>query len=243
MIVEDERLAREELEFLLSQEDDIRLIASLRCGGKLLELVEEHHPDLVFLDIQIPDINGVELAQILNKKKKPPLIIFSTAYQEFAVEAFGLNVVDYLLKPYETGRFKNSMFRVRNILKEKNKLTTTNSFGKLLIEEGNNIILLDPKEIVFAEKVGRHLVIYTETRVITTKMTIVDLENLTRNQAFIKPHRSYLVNEKYIKELRPWINGAYNMFLSNKSETKIPVPRTAIKNLLQQLNGEKGSHI
>lgn len=113
MIAEDERLAREELAYLLEQEPDIEMLPYAASGRELLELAAQWQPDVVFLDVHMPELEGLQAARMLKASPHSPLIVFTTAYDEYAVEAFGLNAIDYLLKPYSHIRFKESLERIR----------------------------------------------------------------------------------------------------------------------------------
>ncbi|WP_456277681.1 LytR/AlgR family response regulator transcription factor [Bacillus sp. AK128] len=240
MIAEDERLAREELEYLLRQEPDLELLPSAVDGKELLALVDQLHPDVIFMDIRMPEMEGTKAATLLSSKPDGgPFIVFCTAYEQFALEAFRLNAVDYLLKPYEVLRLKECLKRVRDRMRVANSRmrSTTPSNSRIIIEEGENIVVLDPYEIIYAEKEEKHLVIHTNKRKIKAKMSIQQFEDsFNDQQQFIKPHRSYLVNIDYINEIRPWINGAYNIKLKHDSKATIPVSRNTIKTVLSVLN-------
>lgn len=252
MIAEDERLAREELAYLVQQEEGFVLCPSAENGEQLLELFHRYHPDVIFLDIHMPSLSGIEVAKRLlieGKGTHPymPLFVFSTAYDEYAIEAFNLEAVDYLLKPYDTQRFKMAASRIRkrlqyheNEFNEQAEESTViakrlgpNHQAKLLIEEGENKIILAPQSIQYVVKKERFIEIHTEQGEIQAKMTLQELEDKVKDFPFFRPHRSYLVNLDYIYEISPWFNGAYNAILKNKEKTKIPVSRTTAKALFK----------
>ncbi|WP_246942674.1 LytR/AlgR family response regulator transcription factor [Bacillus pinisoli] len=239
MIAEDERLARDELEYLLKQESDLQLLPSAGDGKELLALVDEHHPDVIFMDVRMPEMEGTKAAALLSSKPGGgPLIVFCTAFEQFALEAFGLNAVDYLLKPYEVLRLKECLKRVRERYHSIHAQTSpAPGIDRIVVEEGENIIILEPKDIIFAEKDEKHLIIHTGKRKVKTRMSIQQFEDsFNKNQQFLKPHRSYLVNIDHINEIRPWMNGAYNIVLREDQDTRIPVSRTSIKTVLSVLN-------
>lgn len=243
MIAEDERLAREELYYLLQQEPDVELLPYATNGRELLEMVETHQPDVVFLDIKMPELEGAQAARMLAARKQQPLIVFSTAYEEYAVEAFKLHAVDYLLKPTEPKRLKETMHRVRERL-EKSRAETAASAAagpvklpKLLVEENNRLVVIDPASIVYAVREERLVRMYTQKQFYTTKMTLAQLEEKLQSYDFYRTHKSYLVNLQYVSELEPWFNGAYNLTVKGDSRTRIPVSRTAVKDLLKRLEG------
>lgn len=239
MIAEDERLAREELIYLLQQEPDVELLPYATNGRELLEMVEQHEPDVVFLDIKMPELEGAQAARMLASRKHQPLIVFSTAYEEFAVDAFKLHAVDYLLKPTEPKRLKETLERVRERL-SKSKGTEPHSVKrtKLLVEENSRLVVIDPATIIYAVREERFVQISTQTQTFTTRMTLTQLEEkLVNAYDFFRTHKSYLVNLQYVSELEPWFNGAYNLIVKGNGHIRIPVSRTAVKDLLKRLEG------
>jgi two-component system, LytTR family, response regulator LytT len=254
MIAEDERLVREELAYLIQQEEDFDLCPSAENGEQLLELFHRYHPDVIFLDIHMPSLSGIEVAKKLmmqgnGKHPRMPLIVFSTAYDEYAIEAFNLDAVDYLLKPFDEGRFKMAAARIRKRLQNdrngldvqeevpdvRSKQSGPNHHAKLLIEEGEKKIVITPQSIQYAVKRERFIEIHTDQGEIQAKMTLQELENKVKGLPFFRPHRSYLVNLDYIYEISPWFNGAYNAILKNNEKTKIPVSRTTAKDFFKIL--------
>lgn len=252
MIADDERLAREELKYLLEQEEDVEMLPSASNGLELIELVKEHHPDVVFLDIQMPEMQGLQAARMLSSRKDSPFIVFSTAHDEYAVEAFDLNAVDYLLKPYDHHRLKQTLDRIRKRVQEQ-QLTGevlktqdiqqgkpssgSGKISKLLIDDGERLIVLNPDSILYAARDERVIEIHTQTQTYTSKMTLQHLEDKLSTYSFFRTHRSFLVNMNYVLELIPWFNGTYNLILNDEKRTQIPVSRSAAKELLLRLQG------
>jgi two-component system response regulator LytT len=237
MIAEDERLTREELAYLLHQEEDFILCPSAENGQQLLDLYYQYEPDVIFLDIHMPSLSGIEAAKQLRnhskKTKKVPYFIFTTAYDEYAIEAFNLEAIDYLLKPYDTDRFKEAISRVYKYLDQPSPQRPTSS--KLLIEDGEKMVVLTPESIYYAVRSDRHVEVHTEKGMIQTKITLQELEEKLTRSTFFRSHRSYLVNLDYIHEIVPWFNGAYNLILKTKEKTQIPVSRSAAKSLFEIL--------
>ncbi|WP_152658118.1 LytTR family DNA-binding domain-containing protein [Oceanobacillus sp. CFH 90083] len=239
MIAEDEQLAREELIYLLEKEKDVKLLPSAETGEQLIELYKEHDPDVIFLDVHMPGIHGVAAAKKIMELAylKVPLFIFTTAYDEYAVEAFEIDAMDYMLKPYDTERFQMTMNRLRNRMQqlERKKERVTNqgipSSAKLLIDDDDRTVVLSPDAIYYAVPYKRVLEIHTEDKVIHSKMTLQELEKKLQGHDFFRTHRSYLVNLNHIQEITPWFNGASNITLKDKKQTTIPVSRTARKHL------------
>jgi two-component system response regulator LytT len=249
IIAEDERLAREELSYLLGQEKDIELLPSVSNGKELLESVDQFDPDVVFLDVQMPEMEGTEAARHLMNLEHKPLIVFTTAHEGYAVEAFGLAAIDYLLKPYEQQRLKQTLQRLRSALSSHEKVPPLEQPGeaqgkaqnlsklsKLLIDDGDRLVVIDPDTILYAVRDERLIQIHTLNKTYASKMTLQQLEEKLAAFPFFRTHRSYLVNMNHVLELVPWFNGAYNLVLKNDQRTQVPVSRTSAKELLTRFN-------
>src|SRR5690625_1742220 len=238
MIAEDEYLAREELIYLLENEKDVSLCPSAETGEELLELYFRHKPDVLFLDIEMPGITGVEAAkQIMRSATEAPLFVFTTAYDEYAIDAFEIEAIDYLLKPFDQIRLHQALERVRKRLREKHEDGYDSSYkksSKLLIDDGEKMIVIAPDSIYYAVPSQRMLEIHTDKEVIESKMTLQELEKKLEGLSFFRTHRSYLVNLNHILEITPWFNGAYNITLKDKEKTTIPVSRSARKALFEK---------
>lgn len=242
MIAEDEQLAREELVYLLENEQDVLVCPSAETGDKLVELYVKHEPDIIFLDVAMPGLNGVDAAKHIMDLAyiHPPLFIFTTAYDDYAVKAFELEAIDYLMKPYDDARFKKAMKRVRVKMKQmdmnKEKYFRDRdmlSNSKLLIDDGERMVVMSPESIYFAVPSKRMLEIHTEDGVIESRMTLQDLEKKLQGLAFFRTHRSYLVNLNHVHEITPWFNGTSNVTLNDKHHTTLPVSRAARKLLFE----------
>lgn len=228
MIAEDEQFALEELTYMLEQEEDIELCPSAVNGQQVLELYFKHKPDVLFLDIEIPIITGVEVAkEILRSTDEPPLFVFTTAYDEYAIEAFEVEAVDYLLKPFDIARLQQALKRIRKHIYKKDEAKVNND--KLLITNSEKMIVVSPDEIVYAVTNQGTIKIHTTHTTVESNMTIKELENALKSYPFIRTHRSYLVNLNYVEEIEPWFNGAYNIILKGMKNTVIPLSRNARK--------------
>ncbi len=187
---------------------------------------------------------------MLKSSPHSPFIVFTTAHEDYAVEAFGLNAVDYLLKPYSQLRLKETLQRIRAKLAEPQPEPSSLSprkglsapggrLNKLLVEDGEKHVLLDPETILYAVREEKVIRIHTaEGQCITSKQTLQELEDRLEGYSFFRPYRSYLVNLKMIDELVPWFNGAYNLILKDAKRTAIPVSREAAKELFRMFKGE-----
>ncbi|SHN26375.1 LytR/AlgR family response regulator transcription factor [Gracilibacillus kekensis] len=237
MIAEDERLAREELSYLLQQEEDVLLSPSAENGEQLLQLYRECKPDVLFLDIHMPGLTGLEVAKILRSEDgKEPVIVFTTAYETYAVEAFELQATDYLLKPFDEKRLSTTLMRVREELPK--RMNKKPKIDKLIISTDKKMMVIDPLEVGYAVREGRQVLLHTLTNeVFVTKMNLKELEEKLRAFPFYRPHRSYLVNLDAIEEITPWFNGAYNIVLKDKVKSQIPMSRTVAKDFFDFLQG------
>ncbi|GIO22121.1 LytTR family DNA-binding domain-containing protein [Oceanobacillus sp. J11TS1] len=239
MIAEDELLAREELIYLLDREKDVKLLPSAESGEQLVALYKEHEPDVIFLDVHMPGMRGVEAAKkiIDIAYVKAPLFVFTTAYDDYAVEAFEIEAIDYMLKPYDTERFQIAMNRIRKRMQQLERKDHQlfhqgiNSTTKLLIDDNDRTVVLSPDAIYYAVPYKRMLEIHTEEKVIYSRMTLQELEKKLQGFAFFRAHRSYLVNLNHVQEITPWFNGASNITLRDNKKTTIPVSRSARKQL------------
>ncbi|WP_404454833.1 LytTR family DNA-binding domain-containing protein [Virgibacillus necropolis] len=241
MIAEDEQLAREELVYLLKNEQDVMTYPSAETGEQLVELYMEHEPDVIFLDVQMPGMPGVEAAKRIMELAyiQPPLFVFTTAYDEYAVDAFEIDAIDYLLKPYDEARFQKTMTRIRKHLSQMDNSENQHippqdqsPTSKLLVDDGDRMVVLSPDSIYYAVPSKRLLEIHTKDEVIESRMTLQELEEKLQGLSFFRTHRSYLVNLNYIREITPWFNGTCNVTLQDKHHTSLPVSRSARKVLL-----------
>ena len=244
LIVDDEAPARDELQFLLEQIPEIKVVGVARNGREALQKIIELKPQVVFLDIQMPDMTGLAVCKELSRQLKPqemPVVVFATAYDQHALEAFEVNAVDYVLKPFGEERLQATMERVKRMLRnpESQNLNRILSLlekpkkTKLPIEENERILLLDADEIVFCSINGRHVTITTKDRQYSTGFNLCDLG---KKLGFLRTHKSYLVNPEMVKEIIPWFNGTYNLLMQDNKASTIPVSRTYIKEVREKLN-------
>lgn len=236
LVVDDERYAREELTYLLEQHQHIKVIGEVERGQEAIVQALQLQPDVVFLDIDMPKMNGIEVAKALLELKKVPIIVFATAYPQFAAEAFRINAIDYLLKPYNPNQLSQTIERIHKQLKP--DITTTQSYntlGKLAVEKDGEIDYIFIKDILYMYPEGKVSKIVTKKTSYEVKSSLKDLENRLATYNFFRVHRSYLVNLNYVTRLTPWFNGAYELELEGETE-KIPVSRNYAKELQNRLD-------
>lgn len=234
LIVDDERYAREELAYLLGKFPGIQVIGEVESGEAAILKALQLQPDVVFLDIEMPKMNGIEVAKTLVEVKKVPLIIFATAYPQFAVEAFRINAVDYLLKPYDEQQLKQTIERIEKTLYPTLTVDNTEKLGKLAIEAGGDIDYILPRDILYIYRNDKVTKIITQTDDYDVRTTLKELESRLVSFSFFRIHKGYLVNLKYVTRLTPWFNGAYQLELEGVDE-KLSVSRNYVKDLRQRL--------
>ncbi len=251
MIVEDERPARDELRYLLDQKSDFKLLYEAEDGSSALKILnnKKNKIDLLFLDIKIPGISGIEIARKLQKAEVTPYIIFTTAYDEHAVEAFKLSALDYLLKPFSDERFYESLLRAKelikkgrsvneqmdnviNILSDKNP---ENKVNKIAVEDKDYYLMLDFKDVYYFATKEKKVWAYSQQDSYMTQFKLKELEKILP-EYFFRIHKSYIVNLKNIKAVIPWFKGKYQILMENYSEHKIPVSRSKVAELNERLN-------
>ncbi|MBI2816427.1 MAG: response regulator transcription factor [Acidobacteria bacterium] len=252
VIVDDEPLAREEMAFLLKAHPDVRIVGEGRNGLEAYQLVKEHQPDLVFLDVAMPGHDGLELVRRLLEKKskiKIPHMIFATAYDQYAVQAFELNAIDYLLKPIDKARLAQSLDRVRRVMETPSPSTDTleelvrmlkegsaPTQTKLLLRSSGRLFLVDPRQLIFATiEDGMISMATKEMEGESNYRTIEELQANLDPTSFWRVHRSYLVNINHIKEVVPWFKSSYQLRMDDRRNTEIPVSRAQTKRLRELL--------
>lgn len=231
IIVEDEFPAREELKYFVNNYSNIQILNEFDNGVEVLKFIQENKVDIIFLDINIPMLDGMLLAKTINKFKIKPKIVFITAYKEYAVDAFELEVFDYILKPYSEERIVSMLNKIEksNINTEiiEENISLQNSHETVSLWKNEKIIVVKLKDIYYCEAKERETIVYTKDDKYTVKASISEFEK-NLNNLFFKSHRSYIVNTTKIIEIIPWFNNTYNLQLKD-IEANIPVSRSNIK--------------
>ena len=248
VIVDDEQLARDELAFLLKNLEDVDVVAQGKNGLEAVNLIREHNPDLVFLDVQMPGLDGFGVIKKLLDRKVPlPKIVFATAFDQYAVKAFEVNAVDYLLKPFDRKRVAQSVQKAKSKSESNSssseKLETLVRMlesqkpqaSKILLKAAGRLFLVNQKDICFASiEDGIISVVTTGVTGMEGQSNCRTLEELLDSldpNFFCRAHRSYLVNINRIKEVVPWFKSSYQLRMDDKKQTEIPVSRAQTKRL------------
>jgi two-component system, LytTR family, response regulator LytT len=243
LIVEDEQHSREELEYQLAQLEPNANIQSSENAMNAWERLEAADTaeddaafDLIFLDIQMPGMNGLELAARVARLTSPPRIVFATANPEHAITAFDLEGIDYLLKPYRSARLAQTLERVRKLMLEP-KASTNQSIQleKIWAARGEVGVLLSPNDILFCQADGATVTARTiERETLPLRFSLQDLETRFPNGPFARVHKSFLVNLEHVRQVEPFFSGSYRLLLSDES-SRVPLSRQYAKVLRKRL--------
>jgi len=245
VLVDDEKLASDELAYLLKEFADVEVIATAANGLEAVKLIADLEPDLVFLDVQMPGLDGMGVIEKLRAQGVPlPYFVMATAYDQYAVEAFRLQALDYLLKPVEKDRLAVAVERARKGIAERAKAASAASpldlppakpslqRSKLLVKSNHRNFIVDAQEVVYATiDDGLITVVAANLEGQSNYRTIEELQSNLDPDMFWRVHRSYLVNIHRIKEVIPWFKSSFQLRMDDKKQTEIPVSRVQTKRL------------
>jgi two-component system response regulator LytT len=243
ILVDDEKLASDELAYQLKSFSDIEILATAANGLEALKLIEDLEPDLVFMDVQMPGLDGMGVIRKLKEKNIPlPYFVLATAYDQYAVEAFRWEALDYLLKPVDTERLTLAVDRARRALVERVKPAQPEPATppskpalqrtKILIRAQQRNFIVDAHDVVFATiDDGLITVVASHIEGQSNYRTIEELQSNLDPEMFWRVHRSYLVNVNRIKEVIPWFKSSFQLRMDDKKQSEIPVSRVQTKRL------------
>jgi two-component system, LytTR family, response regulator LytT len=241
ILADDEELARSELSYHLHEFPDIEVIATASNGLEALKLIEDLEPDLVFMDVQMPGLDGLGVIRKLRESDLPlPYFVLATAYDQYAVEAFRWEALDYLLKPVEKDRLAMAVERARRSIAEKLKSAPPEpeppkpalQRTKLLVKSNHRNFIVDAQDVVYATIEGGLItVVAANLEGQSNYRTIEELQSNLDPGTFWRVHRSYLVNIHRIKEVVPWFKSSFQLRMDDKKQTEIPVSRVQTKRL------------
>ncbi|GAB6158434.1 LytTR family DNA-binding domain-containing protein [Desulfotomaculum varum] len=247
LIVDDEYPARQELRFMLGRFNNIEIVGEATTASEALTLIKALDYQVLFLDINLPGMNGLELGAVIQELPRPPFVIFITAYDEHALEAFDVNAVDYILKPVDEKRLKRAIDRVIKAQQEREACTpvpvqpaagTANQpaageikINRIPAEKQGKTILVDINDVFYAFTESDYVYIKTFSDKLFTRFTLKELEARLGVGMFFRTHRCYIVNLDKVKEIVPFFNGTYNLVLEDKERSEVPVSRTQAKRL------------
>ncbi len=251
LIVDDEQLARDELAYLLKSVEGVDIVAQGKNGVEAVNLIKEHEPDLVFLDVQMPGLDGFGVIKKLVAQKVPmPQIVFATAFDQYAVKAFEVNALDYILKPFDKKRIAQTVQKAIKNIKDQEEEAPPDTASRLesviklleskqpqprakvLIRSAGRMILVDQRDICYASIEDGVITVYTSS--VDGESNCRTLEELAASldaNLFWRAHRSYLVNINRIKEVVPWFKSSYQLRMDDKKQAEVPVSRAQTKRL------------
>jgi DNA-binding LytR/AlgR family response regulator len=238
LIVDDEELARVRMRDLLAGFEDVECIGEAENGLEAVEKIRELSPDVVILDIQMPGMDGFE---VVNAVDEMPIVIFATAYDEYAIKAFEVNSVDYLLKPIERDRLAEAIDRARRLksgdagiaqeLVKLTELVRTSTMDRLPVSKGKRIVLLDVSDIVWIGVTDELVFAHTEAEKYLVNMTLAELETKLDPRMFFRTHRSSIANLSHVAEIVPWFSGKYKIVMNDAAHTELVLSRARAKSL------------
>lgn len=232
IIVDDEPLAREKVQLFSSSVPDLEIVDVCANGIEAIASVKKKSPDLIFLDIQMPEMSGFEVVEKINTKNLPG-IIFVTAYDEFALRAFELHALDYLLKPFNRDRFLSAVDHARETLRssEQSEITAEqirtmvstlhkkeNPLDRIIVKTNGRIIFLKLSDIDWIEAAGNYVKVHVGTETHLIRETMNKLEAGLHKETFVRIHRSTIINIDKVKELQTWFNGEYKVILTSNAQ-------------------------
>jgi two-component system LytT family response regulator/two-component system response regulator LytT len=246
LVVDDEKLARDRLSGFLDALDDVELVGQASNGGDALRMIEEERPDLVFLDVQMPGMDGFEVLKAL--RAPMPQVVFATAYDEYAIRAFEVGAVDYLLKPLARRRVEETVGRVRARLAAARPAPDLESVLRRLeghgtvyvsqipVHSGKRILILPVADVLWFG-VEYHLVYaHTAERAFMTNYTLRELEERLDPALFFRAHKSTLVNLERVKEIVPWFGGRYKLVMRDQVGSELALSRAQARMLRARLH-------
>ncbi len=263
VVVDDEEPARNEVCFLLEQLEGVEVVGRTGDGIEAIGMIERLEPNLVLLDIQMPGLTGFEVAHKLLEKAIDSRIVFVTAYDQYAIKAFDVNAIDYVLKPVEPARLEQAIKRVRRQvpsgeppgtdplsrssegqkpLRDLERLVEyvakqQNRKDRLAVKVGERFLLVQSDDIIYASLADDVITVVTDALVGTSNCrTLDDLHSHLDSEVFWRVHRSHLVNINKIKEIVPWFSRNYILKMKDGKATEIPVSRSQTKRLRKHLN-------
>ena len=242
LVVDDEELARARIKELLADIPDVEVAGEAENGLRAVDAVGELTPDVVILDIQMPGMDGFEVVEALTRA---PLVIFATAFDEYAIKAFEVNSVDYLLKPISKERLGEAIERARSLLDDTPQLDDqmarlaglirSREVRRLPAVKGKKIVLIDLDDIVWIGVEDELVFVHTASEKYMMNVTMAELESRLDPRVFFRSHRSSIVNLNHVKEIVPWFSGKYKIVVDDETKSELVLSRARARGLREIL--------
>ena len=242
LVVDDEELARARIKELLADIPDVEVAGEAENGLRAVDAVGEFTPDVVILDIQMPGMDGFEVVEALTRA---PLVIFATAFDEYAIKAFEVNSVDYLLKPISKERLGEAIERARSLLDDTPQLDDqmarlaglirSREVRRLPAVKGKKIVLIDLDDIVWIGVEDELVFVHTASEKYMMNVTMAELESRLDPRVFFRSHRSSIVNLNHVKEIVPWFSGKYKIIVDDETKSELVLSRARARGLREIL--------
>ena len=237
-VVDDEMPARSELTSILNEMEEVDVVTEFSTGKGFLEFLKKDSIDMVFMDIEMPVMTGIETVQTMERMSDDflsvPRVVFSTGFAQFAIQAFDLAVFDYILKPYTEERVRKTISRMKQNMEEK---AENRQAGEIINAKNNFVIAADNKlivlkseeEIVLIKALQGKLQFYTTRGILESKLLLKDVESRLSRSGFLRTNKSFLVNINMVKEIEPWFNDTYLLIMKHYEKEEVPVSRHYLK--------------
>jgi two-component system LytT family response regulator/two-component system response regulator LytT len=244
VFADDEKLARDEIGYLLNDLAEVEVVGEARNGLEAFSLIEKERPDLVLLDIEMPGLDGFQLVREMQALERPPRVVFVTAYDRYALQAFEVSAMDYLLKPVSRERLSQAIEKVRAALESQenlsDKLTSLlaslpargKRLSKIPVRRRKHLHLIDVEDVIYGYvKDGLVFIVTAEAHDMVAYRTLEEFASELDPDVFHRVHRSYLANVNHIREIIPLASGNYELVLDDTAQTRIPLSRQHAKEL------------
>jgi len=231
LVVDDEAPARSELRFLLAEAGGVEVIGEASNAAEALQLIRAIPYDVVFLDVEMPGLSGLRLAEVLGELDRPPAIIFVTAYSEHAVKAFDVAAADYLVKPVEVGRLRKAIERLAPPL----PVAGSARVERVPVEKAGKKLLLSVEELFYVMAKDDYSYLFTDGERYLSTMSLADLERKLEPRGFFRVHRRFMVNLEKVKEVVPMYGGTLLLTMKDKASSQVPVSRRRVPSLKKAL--------
>lgn len=245
LVVDDEKLARDRLIGFLAKLDGVEVVGQAENGVEAVERIERERPDLVFLDVQMPGMDGFDVLKALSRPA--PHVVFATAYDDYAIRAFEVEAIDYLLKPFARARVEEAVGRVRARLEHGGGGFDVEAvlrriedgrkeyLRQIPVHAGKRILLVPVEDVLWFGVEYRLVYAHTVERAFMTNFTLRDLEERIDPEVFFRAHKASLVNMRQVKEIVPWFGGRYKLVMRDQSGSEVPVSRAQARALRAKL--------